>query len=99
MSPKATEPSFKAMRWKQWRLVGYQNKWHLFDIDADPREEHDRAAANPDIVQDMEKRWEAWRATLGPMGTVSRGGGKQPKGYGWATPKDLEVKQGGDPAG
>lgn len=92
MSPKAAKPSFKAMRWKQWRLVGYQNEWHLFDIDADPREEHDLAAANPGIVQDMEKRWEAWRATLGPMGTVSSGGGNQPKGYGWATPKDLGAK-------
>jgi arylsulfatase A-like enzyme len=92
MSPKAAKPSFKAMRWKQWRLVGYQDRWRLFDIDADPREEHDLAAANPEIVQDMEKRWEAWRATLGPMGTLSRGGGNQPKGYGWATFRDLEPK-------
>jgi arylsulfatase A-like enzyme len=93
MSPKAAKPSFKAMRWKQWRLVGYQNEWHLFDIVADPREEHDLVAANPEIVQDMEKRWKAWRATLGPMGTVSRGGGNQPKGYGWATPKDLGASE------
>jgi arylsulfatase A-like enzyme len=92
MSPKATKPSFKAMRWKQWRLAGYQNKWHLFDIEADPREEHDLAAAKPEIVQDMEKRWETWRSTLGPIGTVNSSGGKQPKGYGWATPKDLAVK-------
>ncbi len=87
MSPKKTTPSFKAMRWKQWRLAGYQNQWHLFDIQADPREEHNLAAANPEIVQDMERRWEAWRATLGPMGTVNSSGGNQPKGYGWATPE------------
>jgi uncharacterized sulfatase len=88
MSPKRDTPSFRAMRWKQWRLVGYQNQWHLFDIEADPREEQNLAAANPEIVQEMERRWEAWRATLGPMGTVSSSGGNQPKGYGWATHRD-----------
>jgi hypothetical protein len=76
------------MRWKQWRLAGYQSEWHLFDIETDPGEENNLAAANPEIVQDMERRWDAWRGTLGPMGTVSSSGGKQPKGYGWATHRD-----------
>jgi len=85
MSPKATQPSFKAMRWKQWRLVGYGGQWRLFDLKTDPREEDNLAEANPEIVNDMEERWETWRATLGPMGEVVPGGGRFPKGYGWAT--------------
>ena len=88
MNPKTDKVTFKAVRWKQWRMTGYSNAWHLFDIDADPKEERDLAAAHPEIVEEMEKRWEAWRATLGPMGVDNSGGGMQPDGYGWATQQE-----------
>lgn len=93
MGTKAESPNFRVVRWKNWRQV-WDNKtksWMLYDIVGDPREENNVAADNPEAVQYMTKKWEAWLTTLGPMGTkgLGKGGGNSPKGYGWATPDEL----------
>jgi len=79
----------KAMRWKQWRLVEYEDGWRLFDLESDPRETRDLAAKHAGIVRDMRRRYDAWAATLAPVIPVAKGGrgqgGRVPQGYGWAT--------------
>lgn len=84
----------KAMRWKQWRLIEYDNGWRLFDLVADPKETRDLADECPGIVRDMRNRYDAWRATLPPVIPFGKedndGGGRIPRGYGWATDAERE---------
>ncbi|MHC4118216.1 MAG: sulfatase family protein [Planctomycetota bacterium] len=79
----------KAVRWKQWRLVEYDDGWRLFDLKADPREERDLAKKHPEVVSGMRRRYDAWVATLSPVIPMGKGegtgGGRIPRGYGWAT--------------
>ena len=53
----------RAARWKQWRIVkfGTEQKWRLYDIEADPGETTDIAEKYPDVVKEMDKRYYAWR--------------------------------------
>lgn len=44
----------------------------LYDLDADPAEKHDLAAAHPEIVQSLARRHEAWYAELIPGWQQSR---------------------------
>jgi len=85
----------KAMRWKQWRLVKYDDGWRLFDLKADPREEQNLAEEHSDVVSDMRKRYDAWVATLPAVIPWAKGdgdgGGRTPNGYGWATDADEET--------
>ncbi len=85
----------KAMRWKQWRLVKYDDGWRLFDLKADPREEQDLAEEHSDVVSDMRKRYDAWVTTLPAVIPWAKGdgdgGGRTPHGYGWATDADKET--------
>jgi arylsulfatase A-like enzyme len=49
----------------QWTL--------LFDVEADPGEKRDLAAAHPDVVRRLQRRFEAWdRANIEPMFTSRR---------------------------
>ncbi len=83
----------QAMRWKQWRLIKIAGRWRLFDLKADPREEKDLAEAHPDVVASMQKRYDAWAATLPPViegGRAGKPGGRMPRGWGWATDKNKE---------
>ena len=66
----------KAVRWKQWRLVKYDDGWRLFDLKADPREERDLARKHSDVVSDMRKRYNAWVATLAPVIPMKKGEGE-----------------------
>ncbi len=85
----------KAMRWKQWRLIEYDDGWRLFDLIADPKEERDLAKEHSEVVRDMRKRYNAWVATLPPVIPMAKGdgdgGGRTPKGYGWATDAGKEA--------
>lgn len=57
-----------AVRWKHWRLYKYKeaDKWQLFDLDKDPREETDVAAQHPEAVKTMARKHAAWKKTLVP---------------------------------
>jgi len=77
-----------AVRWKDWRLYRKYEKdqWQLFDLDSDPREEHDLAARHPDVVKQLAARHAAWAKTLAPLGTIPKirdGRLVVPTGHGW----------------
>jgi arylsulfatase A-like enzyme len=78
----------KAMRWKQWRLIEWDDGWQLFDLAADPKENQNLAGIYPEVVRDMRKRYDVWVATLAPVipfgKNDGKGGGRTPRGYGWA---------------
>ncbi len=78
------------MRWDRWLCIRtYHNGYHdfpgdhLFDIAADPHEQHDVAAANPGVVEGAMARLDGWHAGMmarsshgvDPMWTVLREGG------------------------
>jgi arylsulfatase len=52
----------RAVRMGNWKLVakGPGGKWELYDMEADRTEQHDLAAKQPERVQEMTAKWEAW---------------------------------------
>lgn len=84
-----------AVRHDQWRLYRKYSRqpWQLFDLNTDPKEEHDLAADHPDVVRQLAKQHAAWQQTLAPLQPVPRlrggagSGGSSaviPPGHGWA---------------
>ncbi|HEX7847803.1 MAG TPA: arylsulfatase [Chitinophagaceae bacterium] len=53
----------QAVRNGKWKLVrqGLDNNWSLFDMSKDPSETNDLAAANPDIVKQMDQLFKEWK--------------------------------------
>ena len=74
-----------AVRWKQWRLVKYPDRWKLFDLRRDPREERDTAGNHPDVVAAMRARYDAFVAELPPLKPSAdfMGNGRGEAGWGW----------------
>jgi arylsulfatase A-like enzyme len=77
-----------AVRWRDWRLYRkYEtDRWQLFDLVEDPREEKDVAAEHPDVVESMSKRHAEWSKTLVPVRkipTLPRMEPIIPTGHGW----------------
>ena len=61
----------RAVRDGRWKLVAKENQaWELYDIQRDRSELHDLAAQQPDRVQEMAAKWEAYaaRANVLPLG-------------------------------
>jgi arylsulfatase len=52
-----------AVLWNQWRLV---HGTELYDVNADRGQAHDLAAAHPEIVADLRRRYEVWWSTVAP---------------------------------
>ncbi|MBI5772500.1 MAG: arylsulfatase [Verrucomicrobia bacterium] len=52
-----------AVLWNQWRLV---HGTELYDVRADRAQERDVAAANPKLVADLRRRYEAWWSGVEP---------------------------------
>ncbi len=62
----------RAIREGSWKLVAKEDKpWELYDLAADRTEQHDLAAAQPERVQQLVAKWDAWakRANVLPLGT------------------------------
>ena len=86
-----------AVRWKDWRLYKKyeQDAWQLFNLQADPREENNVAAKNPQIVEQLSDQHAAWKKTLAPLGKIpetNRQAKVLPSGHGWATRASLTEK-------
>jgi arylsulfatase A-like enzyme len=78
-----------AVRWHDWRLYKkyQQDKWQLFDLKIDPREEQDVAAEHPDVVKRLATQHALWKETLAPLGQIPEIRSGQPiipSGHGWA---------------
>ncbi|QDU39563.1 Arylsulfatase [Maioricimonas rarisocia] len=87
-----------AVRWKNWRLYRKyaKDRWQLFDLVPDPREEQDVAEAHPEIVRQLAARHAEWAETLAPLAevpTVRAGRPIIPHGHGWAF---ASAEDGGD---
>ncbi len=81
-----------AVRWQNWRLYKKYDKdrWQLFDLKADPKEERDLASKHPDVVIQMAKQHAAWSKTLAPLGEIPTLRDAKPiipAGHGWAFSK------------
>ena len=51
----------RAIREGKWKLVSMANApWELYDMDADRVEMNNLASAQPDRVNDLSAKWEAW---------------------------------------
>ena len=60
----------RAVRLGQWKLVSKwsppeNNRWELYDIDADRTERHDLSGEMPDKVEEMSAMWQAWADKVG----------------------------------
>jgi hypothetical protein len=80
------------MRWKQWRLVEYDDGWRLLDLKADPKEERDLAKEHSESSficgNDTMHGLPHFRPVI-PLGKgEGEGGGPTTQGYGWATDAD-----------
>ena len=51
----------KAVRRGRWKLVcKFPGEWELYDIEADRTETRDRAAAEPQVVEELAGLYQAW---------------------------------------
>ncbi len=60
------------MRTKRWHLVTVAKPpttplWQLFDVVADPGEQQDVAATNPEVVQRLSGEFESWWTSVRPQ--------------------------------
>lgn len=56
----------RGVRHGKWKLVALNDaSWELYDIDADRIESKDLAQAQPEVVKDLGKRYEAWAQRVG----------------------------------
>jgi len=61
----------RAIRDGKWKLVAKENKpWELYDMQADRTEMHDLAGDQPQRVNELTAKWDAWakRASVLPLG-------------------------------
>jgi arylsulfatase len=65
----------RAVRHGKWKLVkdGLENPWSLYDMDADPSETNDLATANPEIVTQMDKLFNEWKARVSITNNTKNG--------------------------
>jgi len=79
-----------AVRWQDWRLYKKYEKdrWQLFDLRSDPREERDIASKRQDVVKQLASQYTTWSKTLAPLGEIPKIRAEEPiipSGHGWAS--------------
>ena len=56
----------RAARRGNWKIVALpKGEWKLFDLATDRAEQHDLAAARPEVLRDLVGRWDAWSRRVG----------------------------------
>lgn len=57
----------RAVRRGDWKLVRsrHNEAWELYDLQKDRNEQHDLAASNPALVNDMAAQWQNWADQVG----------------------------------
>ena len=55
-----------SVRTQRYRIVNEGKGWQLFDMEADPGQEHDVASANPSVVERLSRAYQAWFAEVSP---------------------------------
>ncbi|MDD4873213.1 MAG: arylsulfatase [Kiritimatiellae bacterium] len=55
-----------SVRWRNFLQVREKNKWCLYDLKADPGEKNDIAAQHADVVEKLDKAYDAWWADVLP---------------------------------
>lgn len=56
----------RAARVGKWKLVALNGKpWELFDIEADRAEQHDLSAEKPEVVKELEAKYDEWAKRCG----------------------------------
>jgi len=68
---QAAQSAYRNCRIREgrWSLVNTRNRpdgWELYDIASDPAEQHDRAAAQPEIVKRLAATYDAWWRSVQP---------------------------------
>lgn len=81
-----------AVRWKKWRLYKkyVADRWQLFDLKSDPKEEKDVASKNPKVVESLSNKHAVWARTLAPLGKIpklAKPDDSIKTGHGWAFAK------------
>ena len=60
-----------SVRTPRWHLVNVHPKaekaWQLFDVQADPGEQHDVAAEHPEVVGELDTAYDRWWASVQPQ--------------------------------
>lgn len=87
--------NLKAVRWKNWRIVNFENGgWRLYDIEKDPAEKKDISAAYPEVMKAMLSRFDSWRSQMAEPKRHNSRSPRIPYGFGmmtsdeWQTVKD-----------
>ncbi len=53
-----------AVRTDRWRAVRQRGRWELFDLQADPGQERNVAAAHPEVLASLQQAFDAWLADV-----------------------------------
>ncbi len=58
----------QAIRDGEWKLVAYQGKWELYNLNNDPVEAHDLSMSNPEKVEELKSKYKTWALEVGIKG-------------------------------
>jgi hypothetical protein len=79
-----TGPRQHALRLGDWKLVRIAASESLYNLAADPEEQHDRASGEPERVTDLRRRMDKWIALHPPAEIIT----SQHPHSGWVPPSD-----------
>lgn len=78
--------NLKAVRWKNWRIVNFENGgWRLYDLEKDPAEKNDLSADYPEVLQNMVTQFNTWRCGMAEPQRRNSRGARIPYGFGLMT--------------
>lgn len=73
---------YKLLEWHEGAILGKGPAVSLFDLEADPGEQHDLAAQKPDLARQMRKQLAEWRRSVGAQEMTARAANSDPTAKG-----------------